>query len=122
MISSGQVSKKDRIRASMEKLSGRVWKNCPGEYGKTVRASTGSALNKCESEKSLNSGEYRKKAVSVSVSKNCRASTEKASNKCEDRKMISSGEVPKKDRIRASMEKLSGRVLEMRRISVSTEK
>ena len=69
-----------------------------------MRASTEKWQNPCE---------YRKTVG---------ASTEKASKKCEDRKMISPGQVPKKDIIRASMEKLSGRVREMRRISVSNEK
>ena len=39
-------------------------------------------------------------------------STEKGSNQCEDRKMVESGRVPGKARIRASIEKLFGRVQE----------
>ena len=36
--------------------------------------------------------------------------------------MVESGRVPRKDKIRATIEKLSGRVSEKGRISVSTEK
>ena len=51
-----------------------------------------------------------------------RASTGKWSNQCEYRKMIESVRVPGKGRICASIEKLSRRVLDKDRMSVSTEK
>ena len=50
-----------------------------------------------------------------------RASIGKGSDLCEYRKMTESGTVPGKGRIRASIEKLSRRVLEKGRIYVSNE-
>ena len=49
-------------------------------------------------------------------------STGKGSNQCEYRKLEESGRVLGKGRIRASIEKLSRRVPEKGRMSVSTEK
>ena len=46
----------------------------------------------------------------------------KWSNLCEYRKMVESEQVPGKDRIPASIEKVSRRVLEKGRICVSTKK
>ena len=59
---------------------------------------------------------------SVRVSKKSfSAITKKGSNQCEYRKMVESGRVAGKGRIRASIEKLSRRLLKNGRISVSTE-
>ena len=55
-VESGPVPGKVSIRASTEKLSGRVW-----EEG-TISVST---------EKWYNPGEYREKVASVRVPKNC---------------------------------------------------
>ena len=62
--------------------------------------------------------EYRKKVECVRVSKSCWGSTGKAFNQCVYRKMVESGSVQKKGRIRASIEKLMGRVPEDGAISV----
>ena len=51
-----------------------------------------------------------------------RASTGKGSNLREYRKIVESGRVPGKNRIAASIEKLSGRVPEKGRICVTTQK
>ena len=56
MVESGRAPGKGRIRASTEKLSGRVT-----EEG-TISVST---------EKWLNPGEYREKVESVQLPKNC---------------------------------------------------
>ena len=56
MVESGRVQGKGRIRASIEKLSGRVPKN--GRIGVSTR-------------KWYNTGKYRKKVESVRGPKNC---------------------------------------------------
>ena len=105
MVESGRVPRKGRIRATFEKLSERV-----SENGR-ISVSTG---------KWWNLGEYRKKVESVPLLKNCPDEFRKRVNQCENRKMVESGRVPRKGRIRATIEKHSGRVSEEGRISVST--
>ena len=78
MVESGGVSGKGRIRASIEKLSGRVLKK-----GR-ISVSTG---------KWLNPGQYQEKVESERVSNNCPD---------EYRKMVESVFVPENGRIRAS--------------------
>ena len=60
-----------------------------------------------------NPGEYREKVESMPLSKKCPD---------EFQKMVESGRVQGKGRIRATIEKLSGRVSENGRISVSNGK
>ena len=98
MVESGRVPGKGRIRASSEKLSRWV-----SEKGRIS----------VSSEKWQNPGEYREKVESMPLLKNCMV---------EFRKRVESGRVPGKGRIRSTIEKLSRRVSENRRISVSTRK
>ena len=65
------------------------------------------------------SGKFR---IRASIEKTVSANTEMGSNQCEYRKMVESRRVPVKGRIRASIEKVSRRVREKGRMSVSTEK
>ena len=74
------------------------------------------------SQKWHHPGQYLENVESVRVSKNCPGSTGKGSNLCEYRKMTESGSVPGKDRIRASVEKLSQGVPEKAKICVTTQK
>ena len=101
------VPRKSRIRASIEKLLRWLPEKSP------ISVST---------EKWSNSCEYREKEESLRVSKNCSG---------EYRKRVQSMRVPKngrirvstrKSRIRTSIEKLFGWVLEKGPINVSTEK
>ena len=96
MVESGRVPGKGRIHACTAELSGRV-----GEKGR-ISVST---------EKWQNSGEYREMLQSVPYLKNCPD---------EFRKMVESWRVVGKGRIRATIGKLSGRVSEKGRVSVST--
>ena len=98
LVESVRVPGKGRIRASIEKLFGRVSKN---------------GIMRVNTENGWNPGEYRKKVESVRVLKNCPN---------EYRKMVESGHVPGKGRICASTEKVSERVSEEGTISVSMEK
>ena len=107
MVESGRVPAKGRISASIERMSRRIAEKgriyVSTENGR-IRDSTGKKENPCE---------YRK-TVPTSI--------EKGSNLCEYRKMEEYGRVPGKSRIRASIEKLSWRVLKKGRICVTTEK
>ena len=107
MVESGRVPGKGRVRASIEKLSRRV-----PEKGR-ISVST---------EKWENPGEYLQKVDSVRVSKNCPSDYRKMVEQVWYRKMVESGRVPGKGRVRASIEKLSRRVQQKGRISVSTDK
>ena len=98
MVESRSVLEKGRIRATIEKLPDRA----PGK----------DSISVC-TEKRYNSCEYRK---TIGVS------TETGFNQCEDRKMVESGRVMGKARIRASIEKLFGRVQENGSYCVCTEK
>ena len=98
MVQSGRISGKGRIRASIEKLFGLVPKKGP------INVST---------EKWKNPGEYQEKVESVRASKNYPSGY---------RKRVDLVSVLKNGRIRESIEKQSGRVLEKGRISVCTEK
>ena len=60
--------------------------------------------------------------IRASIEKTVLTSTGKCSNECENPKMVESGRVPAKGTICASIEKVSRRVPENGRISVSTEK
>ena len=106
MIEYGREPGKAKIRAGTEKLSRRVSK-----MGR-ICVST---------EKWWNPGEYRKMAESLRVSKTVPTSTGKGSNLCEYRKIMESGRVPEKNRILASIEKLSRQVPKNGRICESTE-
>ena len=75
----------------------------------------------CEYEKWYNPGEYSKKVESVRLSKNSPGEYQKRVDKCEHQKMKEFGRVLGKGRIRVSIEKLSGRVREKGRFSVSTK-
>ena len=107
MVESGRVPGKGRIIASIEKLSRRVLKK-----GQIYESS----------EKRWNPGDYREKVEFVRVSKNCpndyRKNVESVWLPKNGRIQASTG----KNKIRASIEKLSRRVMEKGRICVSTEK
>ena len=107
MVESRRVPGIGRIRASIEKKSGRV-----PEKGRIS----------VWTEKWENPGEYLEKVEFVLVSKNYLRDARKESNHCEYRKMVESGRVPGKGRICSSIEKLSGRVPKKGRMSVWTEK
>ena len=98
MVESRRVPSNSIIRAIIEKLSGRVSKK-----GRII-VNTG---------KWKNPGEYREKVESWQLLKNCPD---------EFRKRVEFGRVLGKGRIRRSTEKLSRRVLENGRMSVSTGK
>ena len=106
MTESGLVLGKGRIRASVDKLSrgvpekDRIW---------------------VSTEKWPNQGQYREKAIPCKCRKTVPTSIEKWSNLCEYRKMASSGSVPVKDRICASVEKLSRGVSQKVRFCESTQ-
>ena len=70
----------------------------------------------------MNPGECREKVESVPLLKNFPDEFRKRVDECEYRKMVESGRVPRKGRIRATIEKLSGRASEKGRINVSTIK
>ena len=63
-----------------------------------------------------------KGGICASIEKTVSANTEMGSNQCEYAKMVEYRRVPGKCRIRASIEKVSPRVREKGRMSVSTEK
>ena len=107
MVEFKRVTGKARIRASIEKLFGRVLEKSPI----SVRI-----------EKWLNPGEYREKLEFVRDRKINWTSTGKGFNQCVYRKIVESGFVTEKGRIRASIEKLLGRVPEDGAVSVRTEK
>ena len=115
MVESGRVPKKDRFRASTEKLSicvpenGRIrvsidkwWnpgefpekkdsvpvpKNCPYEYQKMVESVRVSTNGRIRASS-------RKKKIPCKYRKAVRASTEKGSNQCRYRKLVESGSIP----------------------------
>ena len=60
--------------------------------------------------------------IRSSIEKTILTSTGKGSNECDNPKMVESGLVPAKGTICASIEKVSRRVPEKGRMSVSTEK
>ena len=84
MVESGRVLGEGRIRASTEKLSGRVsekgrfsvstgkWQN-PGEYREKLESMRVSEKGRISvsSENWLNPGEYQEKVESVPLLKNC---------------------------------------------------
>ena len=80
---------------------------------KIVPTTNGKGSNECE---------YRKMVERGRVSKLVPTSTGKRSSQCEYQEMVESGRIPGKGRIRASTEKLSGRVWVEGTISVTTEK
>ena len=133
MVESGRVPSKGRICASTKKLCERAPKNGTISVSTAKWQNSGEYREKIESVriqkngrisvstgKWYNLGEYRKKVESMRASKNCLASIEKLYNQCEYRKLVESERVPGKGIIRASTEKLSGRVPKNGRISVST--
>ena len=60
--------------------------------------------------------------IGASIERTVSVNTEKGSNMCEYSKMVESRQVPGKCRIRARIEKVSRRVRENGRFSVSIEK
>ena len=115
MVEYGRVPRKNRIPASIEKLSRRVPEKLDScEYRKTVPTNTGKGSNLFKYGKMVESG-------CVPGEIRIRASIKKGLNICKYRKMVEFGRVPGKSRIHLNIEKLSRRVPEKGRICVSTK-